>query len=335
MPETQVSEGNTPASIAPEQAVVQIEALLDAEEPQEQQQVSETPRPPLPETPEDRETPDQPPEEAEESQEEPEGEAKEPTEEEAEPMVAVQLDGSDVEMPLSEVVNGYMRTKDYTHKTQDLAEARKQLESAAVQLVQERQAYAQLIPRLEDLFQQQFPQEPDWQRLAQTVPPDQYWQAKTQWDAHSKRMEALAQEKSRVTQLQQLDMIEKLQNHLSTAQEILIQEIPRWKDERIATADKQALKSYAKKSGFSDYEIQHAYDHRVLVWGHKARLYDEMMGAKPRPVPQNGKPVLRPGSVNQSLSTRSQITRAKQRLAKTGRPADAVTAIELILARGG
>lgn len=45
-------------------------------------------------------------------------------------VVSVKVDGQEVEVPVSELPSGYMRQSDYTKKTQELAEARKQLQQA-------------------------------------------------------------------------------------------------------------------------------------------------------------------------------------------------------------
>jgi muconolactone delta-isomerase len=57
-------------------------------------------------------------------------EAEDQEPEQAEDVYIVQLDGQDVEVPASELVKGYMRTADYTRKTQLLAGQRRQLEDA-------------------------------------------------------------------------------------------------------------------------------------------------------------------------------------------------------------
>lgn len=46
-------------------------------------------------------------------------------------LVKVKVDGEEIEVPLSEALNGYSRTADYTRKTQQLAEIRKQAEAFA------------------------------------------------------------------------------------------------------------------------------------------------------------------------------------------------------------
>lgn len=47
----------------------------------------------------------------------------------ADKLVQIQVDGQTVEVPLAEALAGYSRQEDYTKKTQEIAEQRKQLES--------------------------------------------------------------------------------------------------------------------------------------------------------------------------------------------------------------
>lgn len=92
-------------------------------------------------SPQDPETPEEEGDEG--TSEEEEGVGEEPAAEEQEsdeehsdePTFTVQIDGQDVEVPQSELIKGYMRTADYTRKTQLLGSQRRQLDEA-VQLVQ-------------------------------------------------------------------------------------------------------------------------------------------------------------------------------------------------------
>ena len=91
---------------------------------------------------------------------------------EAEPTVTVKIDGKDVELPLSELKNGYQRQADYTRKTMEAAEQRKAAEAERSQAHQERQAYAVNLQRmqaqLEGALQQQ--QQTNWEELLQSDP---------------------------------------------------------------------------------------------------------------------------------------------------------------------
>lgn len=330
-------ESDKPQRITPDEAVSQIEALLGpADKPDDEEQ---PPKPP----PEDDTPPDSPPPQ----QDEP-GEQQAPSEEDDAAVEGEEAQASDDNSVIVETDDGQawalpkelephvMMRKDYTQKTQELAAQRKELMGAAAALVEERQRYSQLLPQLEQLIQTSMGQEPDWTALAQHPDPAEYWRMKARWDEHQRQLSIVEQQKQNVQQLQQLDMMQKLQAHLVDAGRIMLEAIPSWKNEKQAAADKDALKAYALKSGFSEWEVNHAYDHRVLLWGHKARLYDQLMAQKPRPQqPRNGLRTLTPGAaINQGLSKVTKVTRAKQRVAKTRSVRDGEAAIEAIIERG-
>lgn len=74
----------------------------------------------------------------------------EETEEEEKPaeVYTVKVDGKEVEVTLDELQKGYSRTQDYTRKTQQIAETRKQVEAEASAIRAEREQYAQLLGAL-------------------------------------------------------------------------------------------------------------------------------------------------------------------------------------------
>ena len=63
----------------------------------------------------------------------------------------VEVDG--VEMTVEEIKAGYLRQRDYTRKTQEISESRKQLEAFNAELSRERAQYEQLLPMLEQKLQ--------------------------------------------------------------------------------------------------------------------------------------------------------------------------------------
>jgi hypothetical protein len=331
-------------SLSPAAATAKIEAILGGdkpakeqpkaapkpapkEEPEEEQQQTE----PVPDVPDNQPEPPEEQAQAEES-EEPEAEEGEEAESKPEDLVAVELDdGKTYEVPKA-VADGILRNKDYTQKTQQLAAERRQLEAEASQVVQERTVYANLLGRLEEAIAQYNPKEPDWASLAQHPDPAVYWQQQALWNEHQRRLNAINEEKGRLTQLQQMDFVEKLKGHLSQAAEKLVEAIPAWKDEKRQKADKERLKEYALQSGFSAEEVARAYDYRVLVWGYKAQKYDEMMSRQVRPQPTLGPRTMPAGpSTGHTTSKATRIAKLKQQVKKTGRMEDGIAAIEALL----
>jgi hypothetical protein len=82
--------------------------------------------------------------------------------------------------------------------------------------------------------------------------------------------------------------------------------------------------------GYSAEEISQAYDPRAVVLADKARRYDELMARKPKPDAVKG-PSLAPAGAAPPAGNLARLNAAQQRLARTGRIADAAKVFEQLL----
>jgi hypothetical protein len=262
-------------------------------------------------------------------EEQSEGE-EEPEEKEQPQVFTVKVDGKEVEVTLDELQNGYSRTQDYTRKTQQIAEVRKQVEAETQAIRAERSQYAQLLGALQSQLQAAEPQV-DMDRLYNEDPIEWVRQKEVHRDRQEK-MYAIQAEQQRLGELNQKEHQAALMAELAGQQEALLQALPTWKDPEKAKAEKAMLIETAKKAGFSDQDVGSVYDHRMVLLLRKAALYDSMVSKRQgiKPVVNNGPRTAKPGAAGR-VSTTTESTRAKQRLAKTGRIDDAASAIELLL----
>ena len=259
-------------------------------------------------------------------------ELEEETEEEEQPteVYTVKVDGKEVEVTLDELQKGYSRTQDYTRKTQQIAETRKAVEAEAGAIRAEREQYAQLLGALKQ--QLESTEAPiDMDRLYNEDPIEWVRQSEVMRQKQDK-LAAIQSEQQRLSQLTAQQRAQEMQAHLATQQEALIQAVPEWKDSKKAQAEKALLVEFGKKIGFSDEELKNVYDHRAVIALRKAALYDQMMSKRGqiKPVVNNGPRTAKPSAAGR-VSTTTESTRAKQRLAKSGRVNDAASAIELLL----
>ena len=259
-------------------------------------------------------------------------ELEEETEEEEQPteVYTVKVDGKEVEVTLDELQKGYSRTQDYTRKTQQIAETRKAVEAEASAIRAEREQYAQLLGALKQ--QLESTEAPvDMDRLYNEDPIEWVRQSEVMRQKQDK-LAAIQSEQQRLSQLTAQQRAQEMNAHLATQQEALIQAVPEWKDSKKAQAEKALLVEFGKKIGFSDDELKNVYDHRAVVALRKAALYDQMMSKRGqiKPVINNGPRPAKPSAAGR-VSTTTESTRAKQRLAKSGRVDDAASAIELLL----
>jgi hypothetical protein len=259
-------------------------------------------------------------------------ELEEETEEEEQPteVYTVKVDGKEVEVTLDELQKGYSRTQDYTRKTQQIAETRKAVDAEASAIRAEREQYAQLLGALKQ--QLESTEAPvDMDRLYNEDPIEWVRQSEVMRQRQDK-LAAIQSEQQRLSQLTAQQRAQEMNAHLATQQEALIQAVPEWKDSKKAQAEKALLVEFGKKIGFSDDELKNVYDHRAVVALRKAALYDQMMSKRGqiKPVINNGPRPAKPSAAGR-VSTTTESTRAKQRLAKSGRVDDAASAIELLL----
>jgi hypothetical protein len=266
----------------------------------------------------------------EETSEEQSGEEEETEEGEQPQTFTVKVDGKEVTVTLDELQKGYSRTQDYTRKTQQIAEVRKQAEQETQAVRAEREQYAQLLGALQAQLQSSEPQV-DLERLYHEDPIEWVRQKEVMRERQEK-LGAIQSEQQRLYQVSQYEQQRAMEAQLASQQEALLAALPEWKDSKKAKAEKALVIESAKAAGFSDEDLKSVYDHRLVLLLRKAALFDQMVSKRQgiKPVVNNGPRTAKPGAAGR-VSTTTEGTRAKQRLAKTGRIDDAASAIELLL----
>lgn len=233
----------------------------------------------------------------------------------------VKVDGEEKRVTAEELVKSYQLEQAAQKRMQEAAQTRKQAEAEAQALAQQREQYAQALKNIEaQLTQVQEPSKEYWDRLYQEDPLE--W-AK-QRDSYRERKEALGrirQQQAKIQQEQQQQMIQAHHHKVAEEQKRLLERIPEWRDEEIATREKQAIISYAQRIGFSEQELATASDSRAIEALRKAYLYDELMAKRPvaqKKVKKAPKAVKAgtPKSKKQVASDRNK--QAFDRLKKTG-----------------
>jgi hypothetical protein len=265
-----------------------------------------------------------------ESAEEQSEESEESEEQEQPQTFTVKVDGKEVDVTLDELQKGYSRTQDYTRKTQQIAEVRKQVEQETQAVRAERQQYAQLLGALQAQLQSSEPQV-DLERLYNEDPIEWVRQKEVLRERQEKAY-AIQAEQQRLSYVGQQEQQRAMQEHLESQKDALLAALPEWKDPKKAKAEKALVLESAKSVGFSDDDLKSVYDHRLVLLLRKAAMYDQMVSKRQgiKPVVNNGPRPAKPGAAGR-VSTTTESTRAKQRLAKTGRVDDAASAIELLL----
>jgi len=262
--------------------------------------------------------------EAAESDEETEAtDAKEPQ------MVTVKIDGKTQTVPLEEALQGYQRFSDYSRKTANLANDRRKVEEQAQAVIEERQQYATMLVALRDQLQTQDP-EPNWDEVYKTDPVG-YARKRDEWRDKQDKVAAANFELQRLHSVQQKEHGEHLARMVEQNRAKMLELQPTWKDQKVWEADRQRIVQYARDvGGYSPEEIAQAYDPRAIVMMNKARLYDEAMANRPKPVAVKGPKVASAGAAP-AQGNLSKLNAAQQRLAKSGRLTDAAKVFEQLI----
>jgi len=298
----------------------------EAQPTEEEESTEETQDESLEEEPEEEE-------EVEESSEEPDEEA----EEEA-LVYAVTVNGEEQEVTLDELMKGYSRQSDYTKKTQDISEQRKEFEELSKQYTEEisqiQNERGQYVQALEHAIKnslagaEQFANI-DWERLRSEDPVEFALKKDEYRDLQDKVRQNQAEQAS-VQQKQQEEYRKNLKEHLKRENDLLLEKMPDWGDPQKQKGIAEGIRNFAKSAGFSDEEIGGLSDHRSLIMIHKAKLYDDLQKADVKSKKVKNKPrVVRSGSgVPKGTEQKAKRTKSMNRLKASGRVDDASVLLE-------
>lgn len=232
--------------------------------------------------------------------------------------------GDEFEVPLSELQAGFLRRQDYTRKTTEAAEARKEAETLRTTL-QEQQA--QLADALAQ-WATPTEQAPDWAALAQQLTPQEYNFARAQWEQQQTQQQQAAQA---YQQLQQQQREQQRQEGGAKLREA----IPELGDPDKQQDVVQSIVSAAEHYGFGKEDLDGIYDHRVYVVLYdngkalKAQRQRENTSAKVAKRVSKTPKALQPGAktTNRAKETRKRQS-TRDRFNKTGSFADAVKMLQ-------
>lgn len=252
--------------------------------------------------------------------------------EEVKPRYKAKVGGEEVEVELDELINGYQRSKDYTQKSQALAEQRKAIDAERQhleQVKQERQAYAQKLQALDSFLSQQNRGE-DLEVLKETDPIG-YAVKVAEQSQREKQLSVVRAEQNRIAQQQQAEQQQNLQNHLKAESEKLSSVIPELSTPK-GDAIRKEIREYAKSVGWSDQELASVYDHRAVLTLYKAMKFEQLQKGKPETLKkvQQAPKMLKPGNSTPNAKS-AQDKQVMQRLRQSGKVRDAAAAFERFL----
>lgn len=229
--------------------------------------------------------------------------------------VEIKHNGKPVKMTLDEVLEHASKGFDYTQKTQELANQRKQIETQAQLLQQQYQLQQQSIEQTAQLYamdsQLKNYQQVNWDQWMDQDPVEasKGWQ-KFQMLRQNRDDVANQLQQSHVQYQQQSQG--RLQQQLAEGAAQLQREIKNWSPELA-----KSLKANALEYGFTDTELDSVYDPRMVKVLHDAYQWRQLQSKKPdiekrvTQAPKSAKPTGKPIKTDNRAQLMKQLKSAK------------------------
>lgn len=252
----------------------------------------------------------------------------EEVEESQQELYTITVNGEQVDVTLDELRAGYQRQKDYTQKTQAIAEAKKQnqqLVNAYSQKLQELDNIAQYLEANPDIPEPQI----DWQKLYDSDPVE--WSVQRQlYNERERVRQNRAAQINLVKQEQQSLAQQQFAGHLQEQRERLLELVPEWKDKQVAAVEKREIRDFAiSQFGMNQQDVDNAFDAKLVAMLRSAYLYHKGTDkAQKVTKPAAEKAVRTQGRRNRPDSPRTDLKKAQERLQKTGSVEDAAAVFE-------
>ena len=255
-------------------------------------------------------------------------------------LYTVKINGEEVEVTEEELLKGYSRQQDYTRKTQELGEYRRQLDEAGQFYQQEvaktqeaRQQYINSIANAVqlNLSSLQEYENTDWERL-KTEDKEEYLTKRDEYREAQANLQKLQQQHNQESQRQAQEHQQQFAQWAQEEHGKMVQMIPDWgvpeKQKAIATE----LRDFAYTKGFSEDEVKQLFDHRSIIILMQAKAWedDQRRARKLKTKKVKSKPKFAKSGkgVKKADSNRSKRTAQMKRLQSSGHVNDATSLFE-------
>ena len=248
----------------------------------------------------------------------------------SEELYSVKVNGQEEKVNLNELLAGYSRQKDYSTKTNQLAEERKNLENersktqTEIEAVKiERDKYA---TQLKSFLKQDKEEDIDWDK-AYNEDPIEYVRLKAESDRKKEIRQKAENELKSIEAKQKAETEDKYKQYVTSQSALLQEKVPEYADPVKGDKLKLGVKNYLNEIGFSDQELSMLTDHRTVMVAIEGMKYNQLKKAK-----LDGKKVNKVPKVNKGgVPTSKQDVNVEQRnsslkRAKSGKSQDMLDA---------
>tara|TARA_R100000655_G_C2998068_1_gene193930 strand:+ start:236 stop:1255 length:1020 start_codon:yes stop_codon:yes gene_type:complete len=247
----------------------------------------------------------------------------------------VTINGNKQKVTLNELMKGYSRESDYTKKTMDLSNQRKEVESMQENLKKEfdavkssRDQYATQLEILTNNLQQE--EKVNWDELYREDPAE-YVRKKAEDDKRKESLNIARQEQLRIQKEQQEEQKKVYNEYIANERKILSEKLPQYADKNKSAEFTRRLTNFAKESGYSDQEIAMMVDHRAVLLLADAYRYNQLKKTKlsNNKVNKTSKVVTSNASnVREDSEVKQNIDKRMSRLKKSGHLKDAQSVLK-------
>ena len=243
----------------------------------------------------------------------------------------VKVRGAEEEVSYDELLNGYSRTSDYTRSKQELALEKAKFEKEEKTAVRESaKKYAEGIAQIAETLKAMQPQEPDWDKLAMEAPED-FARQRALWQLNQERLHAVEMERQRAAEQVQRDQQETYKQTVAQENELLLEMVPEWKDNKVAVQEKSEIAKYVKELGFTDEDLKAVVKANQMMLLRNAYLYSKSLAKKSTIQKKIEKvKVATPGPAAEKRPGERAQERRMQRLRKDGSVKNAAAVLEHI-----
>lgn len=186
--------------------------------------------------------------------------------------------GAEIGVTAEEARKGYLRERDYTKKTQQLAEDRKAAEALKTELTESKQQLAQVLQSLAMAADKDLAEFAgiDWKKLEQEDPYE-YEEKARRYDALRRQHEQASEHQKALQAEYEKEFQEQVEQLRQQEQQKLLEQAPEFDPEQGGKELHESLLATARDHyGFTDEEMGQIFDHRALLLLRDAHRYHEM-----------------------------------------------------------
>jgi len=246
--------------------------------------------------------------------------------------VTVVIDGVEQQITLDEARQGYQRQVDYTHKTQEVARIRTELQGT----IENYKQGLELIGRYFTADVEAF-KTVDWDKI-KAEDPAKWSSLKIEQQEAQQRAASLQAAFNEAAGLQQQQQNQVLREQLPVEFNKLVDKFPDYKDPVKRADISKGWADYGQTQGFTAAELNSIIDHRMLVVLDKAKKYDELKNKTnkviDKKVTQNPQVIRKLTTTTQMDKKERESKQAMDNLRATGSRTAAIEVFKQHLNRG-